>query len=474
VTTTYAERVRRGPRSLRTRLFLLFTTGAAVILFGAAAFLYVVLDRALLDETNEGLRARADDLAAVMRKDGGQIPEQDVFAQVLTMDGRVIDASPASATAPPTLTSADLGSIGQGAFFSQDVPALGGEAQLWVQPVEVDGSALVLVVGAPLDSYFHARGRLIPALVIGGPVVVLSIAGAGWLLAGAALRPVRRMTEEADTIAITDLSRRLALPGGEDEIAALAHTLNDMLDRIEASVEHERRFVDDASHELRTPLSILRAELELALGASGATEVAESLRSALEETDRLARLSGDLLALARARAELGGSRPEPLELHHIVAGLCRDLATSAGPSVHCSGQEVWVEVDRDRVERIVVNLVANAQRYATSAVEVQVRNHEGGAELLVTDDGPGFPASMMPVAFQRFRRGDPTRGRDTGGTGLGLAIVAELVRALGGTIAAGNGDVDADGDEGRALTGAWVRVQIPGVAASADVDAAVR
>jgi two-component system OmpR family sensor kinase len=474
VSTTYAERVRRGPRSLRTRLFLLFTAGAAIILLGAAAFLYVVLDRALLDETNEGLRARADDLAAVMRKDGGQIPEQDVFAQVFTMDGRLLDASPAAAASAVTLSSAELGSVGQGAFFSEDVASLGGEAQLWVQPVEVDGIALVLVVGAPLDSYFHARGRLVPALVFGGPVVVLSIAGAGWLLAGAALRPVRRMAEEADTIAITDLSRRLALPGGEDEIAALAHTLNDMLDRIEASVEHERRFVDDASHELRTPLSILRAELELALGATGAAEVAESLQSALEETDRLARLSGDLLALARARAELGGSKPEIVELHHIVTDLCGGLATGDGPSVRCTGQEVWLAVDKDRVERIVVNLVANAQRYAASAVDVQVRSDAGGAELLVTDDGPGFPASMMPVAFQRFRRGDPTRGRDTGGTGLGLAIVAELVRALGGTIAAGNGQPDAEGDQDGASAGAWVRVRIPGAVTATEPAARVR
>jgi signal transduction histidine kinase len=289
-------------------------------------------------------------------------------------------------------------------------------------------------------------------LLIGGPLIVLSIAGAGWLLAGAALRPVRRMAAEADTIAITDLSRRIAAPEGNDEIAALAHTLNDMLDRIETSVDHERRFIDDASHELRTPLSILRGELELALAAPDADDLVDSLTSALEETDRLSRLSGDLLALARARAELRAAKVEAVDLRQVAERIGALLSDDEGPAVRCVGDSVVLRGERDRVDRILLNTIANARRYASAQVEVRIERDGDGVALVVADDGPGFPTSMLPVAFERFRRGDPTRARDTGGTGLGLAIVAELVRTMGGRITAGNGDV---------LGGAWVRAWFP-------------
>src|SRR5439155_776786 len=152
-----------------------------------------------------------------------------------------------------------------------------------------------------LETVRRAQDRLALILVVVGPTLITVLAVGGWLLAHEALRPVGRMTAEADTISLAEPGRRLRQPPGDDEIARLGRTLNTMLGRMEASFAREKAFVDDASHELRTPISILRGELELALAQPGSREDTErTLRSALEEAERLGRLAEDLLVLARS------------------------------------------------------------------------------------------------------------------------------------------------------------------------------
>ncbi len=446
------ERVRIGPASLRTRLFLLFCGGAAVILLGSAFFLYVVIDRALRSETEEGIRGRADDLAAVMRDADGEIPDQDPFAQVVDRDGVVLDSSPSTLAGDAVLRPEDIAAAGKGAFFERDVPALGGGSRLWVQPVQVNRVERYLVVASPLDQYRRTSTRLVVALLIGGPIVLLSVGGAGWLLANAALRPVRRMTEEADSISITDLDRRLDVPPANDEISHLARTLNAMLERIEESVARERRFLDDASHELRTPLTILRGELELALAApDDHDEVMAALQSAFEEAERLTRLANDLLVLARAGTEGVQDRVETFDLGAEVARVSEALARAGGPEPHWQGGVATMVGDRDRVGQVLANLIGNAQRHARERVEISVRVLADGIELLVADDGMGF--TKLPVSFERFARHERAHQPGSGGgAGLGLAIVAEIVRSEGGEVEAGNGPP---------LGGAWVRVRWP-------------
>jgi signal transduction histidine kinase len=277
------------------------------------------------------------------------------------------------------------------------------------------------------------------------------------LLAGAALRPVDRMAAEADEISVGRLDRRLDVPGGNDEIAHLSRTLNAMLDRIERSVEHERRFLDDASHELRTPLTILRGELELALARpDDREELVAALRSSLEEAERLSRLSDDLLVLARARTGEARARDSSFDVLEEARRVC-DLFGHDDIAVSCDGQPVTITGDRDRIDQVLINLIDNAQRFARGRVTVSVGAVSGGAEVTVADDGPGFDPAILPVTFERFTRADPARTRDTGGTGLGLAIVAELVRSRGGEVDAANGPP---------LGGACVRVRLPGVPVS--------
>src|SRR5581483_5957231 len=199
-------------------------------------------------------------------------------------------------------------------------PALGRRARLLAHPVPVAGRGpLVVVVGASTEAVFRGRERLALILAILSPLLGAILSAGGWLLAGAALRPVRRMSQEADAISLAQAGRRLPYPEGEDEIAQLGRTLNAMLDRIEAAFARERMFLDDASHELRTPISVLRAELEVALLESGDRAALErSLRSALEEAERLAHLAEDLLVLARASAGRLPLRRRPVDVRALA------------------------------------------------------------------------------------------------------------------------------------------------------------
>ena len=208
-----------------------------------------------------------------------------------------------------------------------------------------------------------------------------------------------------------------------------------MLDRLEAAFARERSFVADASHELRTPLAILKTELELARRRGRSVEELEAaLRSAAEETDRLARLADDLLVIARSDQ---GSLPigtAPVDLGELMEGVRRRFAPRAAEAETELRVEaapgLMPELDRLQVEQALGNLVDNALRYGEGPVELVARAGPEGPELAVRDHGTGFPPQFAEHAFERFARADS--GRSTGGAGLGLAIVDAIAAAHGG------------------------------------------
>jgi two-component system, OmpR family, sensor kinase len=253
------------------------------------------------------------------------------------------------------------------------------------------------------------------------------------------------MRGEAAAISASDPGRRLPVPGTGDELARLAETLNAMLERLEEAIERERWFVDDASHELRTPLANLKAELDLALRRSRtADELERALRSAAEETDRLARLADDLLVLARSDRGRLPIRREPVDVARMVGGTVDTFAARAsergvGIDVRVP-EELRADVDELRVRQALGNLLDNGLRYVPSGgrMRVAAERHDGSLRLEVRDTGPGFPPEFLPVAFEAFARPDVSRSRPGGGTGLGLAIVAAVAEAHGGTAVADN------------------------------------
>ncbi|WP_207936422.1 HAMP domain-containing sensor histidine kinase [Actinomadura sp. KC216] len=443
--------MRLAPGSLRARVTLVSAVGAAAALVTCLVLLFVALDRQLGDALDSGLRSRADDLAAAVR--AGDLAELagDPMAQLYTADGRLLGGS---AAAPGRLlTPRDVRDVRDPVLITRSVP-LGpgsqrGPARLLVQRV-LPGHR-VLVVGVSAEPVHAARDRLELILFVAAPLLTGLLALAAWTVVRTALRPVGALTREAADISSLEAERRLPELPGDDEIARLARTLNDMLARLQVAAARERAFVDDASHELRTPIAVLRGELELALGAAGPDdEVRHSLNAAMGETDRLSRLAEDLLLLARARAGSLVMRTEPVDLLDLAADEARRLGRLHGLAVEASGDPVVAEADPDRLRQVLANLVGNSAAAGARNVHIRIQTGRDHTTLQVADDGPGFAPHLLTAAFTRFTRGDDARS--TRGAGLGLSIVQAVITAHHGTVTAAN-----DGP----LGGAVVTVRLP-------------
>jgi len=273
---------------------------------------------------------------------------------------------------------------------------------------------------------------LLVLMLIVGPLALLLAAFAGYRLAGAALRPVEAMRQRAAEISAETTGERLPVPPSRDEIQRLGTTLNEMLERLDAGLLRERRFVADASHELRTPLSLLRTELELALRRPRTPEEHEAaLRSVAEEVDRLVRLAEGLLLLATA--EEAGIQPERIRVGELLERVARRYGNAAVEVTDSLGEVV---ADRLRLEAALGNLVENALRHAAPPIRLEAAREGDDAVFRVTDAGPGFAPDFLDHAFERFARADEARTEK--GAGLGLAIAAAVARAHGGKATARN------------------------------------
>ncbi len=435
--------------ALRTRLTIVTAALMAVILAGVGAFVYVRLRADLTEAVDAGLRSRADAILPTLEDapdlagGAGLAEPDDAFAQILGSDGTVL-ASSAGLAGAPLLRAEAVRSLDRAEFVERTVRTVEEPVSARLLALPATGDR-VLVVGSSLDDREEALAGLIVLFAVGGPVALVLATAVGWIVAGAALRPVERMRAEAAAISALEPGRRLAVPETGDELARLAATLNEMLDRMEQALLRERRFVDEASHELRTPLSNLRVELDLALRRSrSADELEAALRSAAEESDRLARLAEDLLVLARADRGRLPVRRERVELARVVSAAIEEharRAEAAGVGIDARIPEgLEADVDPLRLRQMLGNLIDNAIRHSGRGGRVTVRlAAENGTLLLqVRDTGEGFPEAFLGRAFEPFARPDPSRSRRNGAAGLGLAIVRAVAEAHGGSARAEN------------------------------------
>jgi signal transduction histidine kinase len=324
-------------------------------------------------------------------------------------------------------------------YIDRVVPGIKGTARILVVPQD----GVWVVTGASLQNRDAMLSQLLVLMLAGGPITLAIASAAGWAMAGAALRPVERMSREAAAISVSEPGRRLPIPVGRDEITRLGNTLNAMLGRLEAAFDRERRFVDDASHELRTPLAILKAELDLARSRSRTNqELQAAVRSAAEEADRLTALAETLLVFSRAE---GGRVPlhrEQTRLDELLQDACSAMAAraaAAGVDMRVVRHGVTAFVDPVRVRQAVDNIVSNALGHTPRGGQVRVSATGEGetVRLTVEDTGAGFDPAFLPRAFDPFARG-PAEARSGQGAGLGLAIVRATAEAHGGRAAAAN------------------------------------
>jgi signal transduction histidine kinase len=469
-------------RGLRARVTLTAALGLIIAFTAADLLLFGALRVSLTRSVDDSARSGAVEVQALINANRGlpdpvPVPE-DITIQVLNSSGAITNVSSEADRLVPIVSLAQARALADGGGAMQvrgapfDMPSL-----LRVVVVPARGGQLV-IAAVPFSEASGSLNVVARALVIFTPVLFLVFTGAIWLVTGSTLRPIGALRRGAARVTATAMPSDLPVPEARDEVRNLALTLNDMLSRLAEAQQRQRALVSDTAHELRSPIASIRTQLEVALDFPATQDWETTARDVHADVLRLAQLAEDLLLLARLDEQAGqasqagqaGRGGQPVDL----AALCRSAVcryadasvpvTVVAPEASTPGGGVAVAGDRARLDRLIVNLVDNAVRYAKSSVVISVTRDGSWAELAVCDDGPGIPAADRDRAFDRFARLDDARSRDgaeAGGAGLGLAIVRATAQAYGGTAALE--PATPAGDPSGSATGLRAVVRLPAI-----------
>jgi signal transduction histidine kinase len=413
---------------VRARTTLLAAVVVAVALAAGAVILLLSLQNSLVRSGDATAVAKARDLAAVVDSEGVPstvtAPGEDDVVQVVDAEGRVVAASDNARGWPPIASFRPDGAVPE-VETAYDV-ADGSDLEnyrVWGVRAGTDELPVVVYVGTSLEAVSEATARLRATLAVGLPVMVALLAFSTWLMVGRTLRPVEGIRSEVSEIEAMALDRRVPVPPTDDEISRLAETMNAMLDRLEAASRRQREFVADASHELHGPLAAFRTQLEVALEHPRDADWEAIAVELLADSDRMERIVGDLLYLARTDALPPEPSPTLVDLDDIVLDEVNRLRSHVRVPIDTSRVSAApVRGSREELRRLIRNLLDNAVRHARSSVRVELATAGDQVVLAVEDDGPGVPSEERQRIFERFVRLDAARSPD-GGTGLGLAIV---------------------------------------------------
>lgn len=478
--------------TIRLRLALVFVVATLAMLM-VSGFVFVrALESNLERGLNTSLEARANTIvatvqaraltaAAVRRAPIRLSTINGIVAQLVDQQGTVLDST--FTTRVDRLVSPSTAAAAQRApVFVDEVVHLstrdetdtdvGSDVAMRVLARRIARSDVIVAVGIARTVVDTAAERARLQLVISGSVVLLLSGLGAWLLIRAALRPVERMRVEAANLHERNAGAGVRVPDTRDEVARLGQTLNQLLARLQQAVTREREFVSDAGHELRTPLTVLKGELELARRPGRTLEqLVETIEVAAEETDRLVKLTDDLLRIGRQREvnEFVRSRFDVVGVVRAAVTAMTPVAAAQQVTIEAPPAETAVSADGDAeaIRQAVDNLLSNAIRHAPTGSSITTEVGQSGTDVWISvcDEGPGFPQAFLPHAFERFTRADEARGRDAEGgpvgSGLGLAIVRSIMIAHRGTASVGT---RADGRTEVVLR--WPRTAPPSVASS--------
>jgi heavy metal sensor kinase len=322
-------------------------------------------------------------------------------------------------------------------YETAEIPEIGVLRIIYVPVPPRWTDRFVVMVGIPTDPIGAEVGTLAKQIAASSLLILLLAASGGWLLARGALRPIAQIGANLQQISDRTLHKRLPDVGFNDEISHLVRVINELLARLDDAFDTQRRFTGDASHEICTPLTVLKGDTQVALLSRRTPEEYEAtLKSNLEEIERLTQLVTDLLTLARCDAGEQQSAEESLMLNDIVDNVCNSLdaaAKSFGVKLTCqASKSILIKGEANSLYQIVLNLVTNAIRYTPAGGRVLVTigdSSYGIAFIEVSDSGIGIPSDALPRIFDRFYRGENARAQFPGGSGLGLAICQALAKA---------------------------------------------
>lgn len=441
--------------------------GVTLLLVGIMA--YGLLTYSLSQEVNVALQGVAQVIAARVHGEGRTSPAPDVdelfrrffgfapsdrYFELRDPQGRH-DSVPQPSPGPLSVSPQALHNALQGIATFETVKKPGSyPVRVLIAPILEAGRVInVVTVGISLENMMKTLRRfdLIMAAVL--PLGLLLAGGGGWLLARRALKPVDSMTQAVRRISGEHLQERLPETGSGDELDRLANTLNEMLGRLEDSFRQVRQFSADASHELQTPLTILKGEIEVALRSPRSLEEYQRvLHSCLEEIERIGRLVGGLLLLARADAGVLRLDLQSVDLPELVTEVVtrmRRLAEEKSILLRSDFSEpISIQGDKEHLQRLLLNLVDNAIKYTQPGglVTVSLKGDDHQVRIIVTDTGIGLSPSEQEQIFTRFYRSAEAKSQG-GGAGLGLCLVRSIAEAHGGSI-----EVDSTLGQGSTFT----------------------
>lgn len=436
-----AERRRFVTRpGVRVRTTAAATLAVAVVLALASVAFVLLQSHQLESSLTKVARQQASDVASQVAREGTAVDllaggGEQSLVQVVDARGRVVAASPSVDGEPPVVDLAP--SPGRTAtVHSTTLPIAEGDQFVVVaRGARSPDGPLVVLVAQSLETVQESTSVITNLLALGYPLLLLVVALTSYWLTGRALAPVEAIRRRVASIEGTaELSARVPVSGGGDEISRLARTMNSMLSRLQAGSEAQRRFIGDASHELRSPLATIRAVHEVGALHPETADWPQLTREVLDELGRIDRLVADLLLLARADEHGLALRVEDVDLDDLVVAEAERLRRSGIRDVQVTAPPTRVRGDRHHLERALRNLSDNAARHARDRVELRLGADRTTVTLDVIDDGPGIPSADHDRVFERFVRLDESRARDSGGSGLGLPIARQIARAHGGDL----------------------------------------
>lgn len=416
--------------SLRARLLVWHTAIVVMVIAGFGGTVCYLVWRAGLVDVDETLRARASVIAAALRpadRDTFDLsvapaPDAELYHAIWNTTGGLIDQSDDTLSIPHPA-------------------AVGSRTRQGRRELIVDApSGAVILVGRDLAPLRRELWKLAAVLFGAGASVLALSLGGGWLFAGRALAPINRINQTARRMTDGDLSARIPIERVETELGQVARALNSAFDRLQASLDRQRRLTADVSHELRTPISTISTEVQWSLNRERAPDAyRESLAVCQRAALRMQSIVERLLTMARTEMPAAHERAEPIRLDELVERAATDLAPLAqhrDVAIVVDTASATVTGDPDRLLEAVTNVLANAIAYNVpqGQVAMTTREENGRVRLSIADTGVGISAEDLPLIFDPFFRADYARTRDAGGAGLGLALARSIVERHAGSI----------------------------------------
>jgi heavy metal sensor kinase len=439
-------------QSLRTRLTLWYVLLLAITLAAFCGGVYIAMRQNLYANLDDSLEGRTELVSGILTEEGvfdtdvmiqGDPTEGEEFVRVYDENGDLALDNSGPQFRPATDPNAVEAAL-SGETARRDIQVDGVELRVMTSPVMVRGETVGAVeVALSKEEVRDTLNQLLVIIAVAYPIALVVAGLGGAFLAGRALAPIDRVARVARRISAEDLSQRLDMHLPDDEVGRLANTFDEMIARLDEAFRRQRQFTADASHELRTPLTAIKGQTEVALQRDrDADTYREVLRKVNGEVDRMIRLVGSLLTLARADARQIPVGRESLDLGALVTDAVEQVRPAASEKAITlnvrSNSTVQLRADQDLILQLMLNLLDNSVKYTPNggAIDVSLRAAGAQAEVSVADTGPGIASEHLPHIFDRFYRVDKARTRAEGGAGLGLSISRWIAEAHGGTLQA--------------------------------------